>query len=144
MFDLMTLEKFVPIDFRPTTKDGEVQVYEKPPTIFYRIPTVMEASAYSAKLARMKDELEIDASDHNKFLHHESAPGFFASESIPYIVRVENVNKDGQPVDWSALSDDAKKDLLMRLGTSAITRFWSLVSLTGAIFSGLTSEEKKS
>lgn len=145
MFDLMTLEKFVPLDFRPTTSDnGDVKAYEKPPTLFYRVPTVLEAAAYGARVARLKDDAKIDGSDKEGFLKHPDTPDFLARECASFIVRVENISKDGQPVDWSALSEDAKKDLLMRLGINAFSRFWTLVSLAGSIFTGLTADEKKS
>lgn len=126
---------YIPPDFRD---------WPNPPRVVYRIPNVLEATGYNSRVAAAKDEAGIPPSDFHSWITADAMPEFTARECAPFVVRVDNFHKDGEPVDWIGLDNEAREDLLMRLGVDATSRFVSLIQLAAAIFTGLDESQKKS
>ena len=136
MFDAADTGSFVPGEVRKSD-------YNPAPTVVFRIPTAMESVNHSAMAAAMRDELGFNEDQTMAFFMDERTLAFFARQARRYVLRVENVAKNGEPIVWSSLSEADQIQILSSLGTSAQARLWALTGLTGAIFSGFSAEEKK-
>jgi len=132
MFDLAAIAIFVLPEFR-----GQ----KGAPQVRYRLPSAFEAVQYSTAASDFRLSRDIDVF---KMSFHADFPMFAAERIAAFVVGVDNIGKAGSLVDWSDLNDEARVDLLLRLGTTPDDRLFTLIKLAQTVFVGLSAEEKKS
>lgn len=132
MFDLAAIAIFVLPEFRG---------HKGAPQVRFRLPSALEAVQYSTAASDFRLQRDIDI---YKMSFHADFPMFAAERIAEFVVGVDNIGKSGSLVDWSDLNDEARVDLLLRLGTTPDDRLFTLIKLAQTVFVGLSAEEKKS